>query len=47
MLAALEAERDRLTERIQFLTRNVDAITGYLQAASRANGTGVPAARTA
>ena len=33
MLAALEAERERMTERIQFLTRNRDAITAYLTAA--------------
>jgi DNA-binding transcriptional MerR regulator len=35
MVAALEAERDRLTQRIQFLTRNRDAITEYVQAARR------------
>lgn len=33
MIAALEAERDRLTQRIQFLVRNRDAITDYVQAA--------------
>ncbi|HEY7263711.1 MAG TPA: MerR family transcriptional regulator [Trebonia sp.] len=33
MLAALEAERDRMTERIQFLTHNRDAIAAYLDAA--------------
>jgi DNA-binding transcriptional MerR regulator len=32
MIEALEAERERLTQRIQFLTRNRDAITGYIQA---------------
>jgi DNA-binding transcriptional MerR regulator len=30
MLAALQTECDRLTERIQFLTRNRDAITDYI-----------------
>jgi hypothetical protein len=30
MLAALAGERDRMTERIQFLTRNRDAIGAYL-----------------
>jgi DNA-binding transcriptional MerR regulator len=33
MLAALAAERDRMTERIRFLTRNRDAITAYLDVA--------------
>jgi len=33
MLAALESERDRMTERIQFLTRNRDAISAYLDVA--------------
>lgn len=30
MLATLERERDRMTHRIQCLTRNRDALTGYL-----------------
>ena len=47
MIVGLEAERDRLTERIQFLTRNRDAITDYVQAARRTNGTDVPADATA
>jgi DNA-binding transcriptional MerR regulator len=47
MIAALEAERDRLSQRIEFLTRNRDAITGYVQAARRTNGAAVPAAVTA
>jgi DNA-binding transcriptional MerR regulator len=47
MIAALEAERDRLTERVQFLTRNRDAITDYVQAARRNNGTGLPTSVTA
>lgn len=29
---ALENERDRMTERVSFLTRNRDAITAYLDA---------------
>jgi hypothetical protein len=33
MLAAREEERDRMTQRIQFLTRNRDAITSYLDVA--------------
>lgn len=33
MLAALEEERARMTERIQFLTRNRDAISAYLDIA--------------
>jgi DNA-binding transcriptional MerR regulator len=37
MLAALEGERDRMTERIQFLTRNRDAIAAYLDAARNVN----------
>ncbi|MCQ4121363.1 MerR family transcriptional regulator [Rhodococcus sp. FXJ9.536] len=32
MLATLEHERDRMNERIDFLTRNRDAITNYLDA---------------
>ncbi|MDQ4110474.1 MAG: MerR family transcriptional regulator, partial [Actinomycetota bacterium] len=32
MLATLEHERDRMTERIDFLTRNRDAINEYLDA---------------
>jgi hypothetical protein len=37
MLAALEEERDRMTQRIQFLARNRDAIASYLDVA-RTNG---------
>ncbi|MEU5884748.1 MerR family transcriptional regulator [Spirillospora sp. NPDC047279] len=33
MIAALEDERDRMSERISFLIRNRDAITGYITAA--------------
>lgn len=33
MLDALEGERDRMTERIQFLIRNLDAVSAYLDAA--------------
>jgi DNA-binding transcriptional MerR regulator len=36
MLGALEEERDRMTARIQFLTRNRDAIADYLDAARSA-----------
>ncbi|MCA4727154.1 MerR family transcriptional regulator [Mycolicibacterium fortuitum] len=32
MLATLECERDRMTERIEFLVRNRDAINNYLEA---------------
>ncbi|QGZ47368.1 MerR family transcriptional regulator [Streptomyces sp. QHH-9511] len=32
MLATLEGERDRMTERIRFLTRNRDAVAEYLDA---------------
>ncbi|GAB2702950.1 MerR family transcriptional regulator [Kitasatospora kifunensis] len=32
MIATLEHERDRMTERVQFLTRNRDAIAEYLDA---------------
>ena len=32
MIAALEAERQRMNDRIQFLTRNRDAITAYIDA---------------
>lgn len=34
MLATLEQERDRMNERIACLTKNRDAITGYLAAVS-------------
>ena len=39
MLAALEEERDRMTQRIQFLARNRDAIASYLDVART---TGLP-----
>jgi hypothetical protein len=32
MITALEAERQRMNDRIQFLTRNRDAITAYIDA---------------
>lgn len=32
MIATLELERDRMSDRIEFLTRNRDAISGYLEA---------------
>ncbi|MFC3995830.1 MerR family transcriptional regulator [Nocardiopsis sediminis] len=32
MLALLEQERDKMTERVRFLTRNRDAIAAYLEA---------------
>jgi DNA-binding transcriptional MerR regulator len=44
MLAALEEERDRMTQRIQFLTRNRDAIASYLDVA---RSTGHPDRATA
>jgi DNA-binding transcriptional MerR regulator len=47
MLAALEAERQRMTERIQFLTRNRDAIIDYIQAARSNKNVGTPTAATA
>ncbi|MEU3460792.1 MerR family transcriptional regulator [Streptomyces sp. NPDC006733] len=46
MLATLEFERDRLTERIECLTRNRDAVAEYL-AIVRANRHPVAAAETA
>jgi DNA-binding transcriptional MerR regulator len=44
MLAALEEERDRMTQRIQFLARNRDAIASYLDVART---TGLPGRTTA
>ncbi len=44
MIAALEAERQRMTDRIEFLTRNRDAITAYLD---EARSTRSPASLTA
>lgn len=44
MLAALEEERDRMTRRIQFLTRNRDAIASYLDVARTS---GLPGRTTA
>jgi DNA-binding transcriptional MerR regulator len=35
----LETERDRMSEKIDFLTQNRDAITEYLAALKRASGT--------
>ena len=35
MLATLETERDKMTERIAFLRRNRDAIADYVAAARR------------
>jgi DNA-binding transcriptional MerR regulator len=39
MIAALETERERLTDRITFLTGNRDAIADYIQAARTASWT--------
>jgi hypothetical protein len=41
MLATLEGERDRMTERIRCLERNRDAITEYLGAVREYGGQGV------
>ncbi|WP_309113309.1 MerR family transcriptional regulator [Saccharothrix sp.] len=38
MLATLEQERDRMTERVECLTRNRDAISEYLDAVKAYNG---------
>lgn len=46
MITALQDERDRMTERIQFLTRNRDAITDYIAAARTLDGTDVQTADT-
>jgi DNA-binding transcriptional MerR regulator len=43
MLAALAEERDRMTERIQFLTRNRDAIAAYFDAARNTRHPAQPA----
>ncbi|MFD3943249.1 MerR family transcriptional regulator [Streptomyces sp. NPDC058579] len=40
MLATLEGERDRMTERIRFLTRNRDAVAEYLDAVREKLATG-------
>ncbi|MEU9701744.1 MerR family transcriptional regulator [Streptomyces sp. NPDC047981] len=40
MLATLEGERDRMTERIRFLTRNRDAVAEYLDAVRERLATG-------
>ncbi|MFF8835468.1 MerR family transcriptional regulator [Streptomyces sp. NPDC015130] len=40
MLATLEEERDRMTERIRFLTRNRDAVAEYLDAVREKLATG-------
>ena len=37
LLAILGEERDRMTERIDFLTRNRDSIAAYMDAAEQAN----------
>ncbi|MGW6564712.1 MerR family transcriptional regulator [Streptomyces sp. NPDC054975] len=44
MLATLENERDRMTERIRFLTRNRDAVAEYLDAVREKLASGSPAA---
>ncbi|AOS62538.1 MerR family transcriptional regulator [Actinoalloteichus hymeniacidonis] len=47
MIATLERERDRMTDRVEFLTRNRDAIAAYLEAVRRyrpTNAEGHPAA---
>lgn len=46
-IATLEHERDRMTERIQFLVRNRDAIAGYLDAVRRSRPPTVPEAAQA
>lgn len=33
MIAVLEFERDRMTRRVEFLTRNRDALSAYLEVA--------------
>ncbi|GAA0395534.1 MerR family transcriptional regulator [Streptomyces luteireticuli] len=43
ILATLEHERDGMTERIQFLTRNRDAIADYLDAVRGGDRRDVPA----
>lgn len=40
MLATLEEERDRMTERIRFLTRNRDAVAEYLDTVREKLATG-------
>ncbi|TCO48056.1 MerR family transcriptional regulator [Actinocrispum wychmicini] len=40
ILTALERERDQMSERIEFLTRNRDAITGYITAVKSQSRTG-------
>lgn len=45
MLATLEQERDRMTRRIRFLTRNRDAIVDYLAAVRARAGEGASAPR--
>jgi DNA-binding transcriptional MerR regulator len=40
MITALETERDRMTERIQFLSRNRDAMTHYITAAREVDRSG-------
>ena len=42
LIATLEKERDRMTQRVEFLTRNRDAIDGYLATVRK---TGRPAKR--
>ncbi|WP_405851457.1 MerR family transcriptional regulator [Streptomyces sp. NBC_00090] len=42
MLATLEEERDRMTERIRFLTRNRDAVAEYLDAVREKLAAGSP-----
>ncbi|MEE1816301.1 MerR family transcriptional regulator [Streptomyces sp. NPDC056362] len=43
MLATLEGERDRMTDRIRCLTRNRDAVAEYLDAVREKPAAGTPA----
>jgi DNA-binding transcriptional MerR regulator len=45
LIATLEQERDRMTRRIEFLTRNRDAITDYLRAIPIPGGDNTPVVR--
>jgi DNA-binding transcriptional MerR regulator len=45
MLEALERERDRMTERIDLLTRNRDAIDAYVEAVRNGRRIDAPASR--
>ncbi|RCH70064.1 MerR family transcriptional regulator [Streptomyces sp. SDr-06] len=45
MLSTLTLERDRMTQRIECLTRNRDAVSAYLDAVSSCRAPEVPAGR--